>query len=97
MLMAPLYRKWLPAIVFWGLVGISLAFYKRYPWVDTLWYSGAMLFLLMVAGYSIIQIVRHRHETTTISYQGLPRWLRKFMLDEQDPSGADTTANRNRK
>jgi len=95
--MALLDRKWLPAIVFWSLFGVSLAFYKRYPWVDTLWYSAAMLFLLMVAGYSIIQIVRHRHESTTISYQGLPRWLQKFSLDEKDPSDAGPTANRNGK
>ncbi|HKM48842.1 MAG TPA: hypothetical protein VJX69_14720 [Terriglobales bacterium] len=95
--MAPSSRKWLPAIVFWGLFGISLAFYKRYPWLDTLWYGVAMLFLLMIAGYSIIQIVRRRHETTTISYRGVPRWLEKFSLDEKDPSDADTTANGNLK
>ena len=97
MVMALLDRKWLPAIIFWGLFGVSLALYKRYPWLDTLWYSVAMLFLLVVAGYSIVQIVRHRHETTTSSYQGLPRWLQKFSLDEKDPSDAGTTANRNRK
>jgi hypothetical protein len=95
--MAPIIRKWLPALIFWGLFAVSLALYERYPWLDTLWYGVAMLFLLVVAGYSIVQIVRHRHETTTISYRGVPRWLAKFSLDEEGTPHPRTTPNRSRK
>ena len=77
-------RKWIPAIVFWVLFAISIALYGRYPWLDTVWYAGCMLFLLAVAGFSLAQIFRRRHATTTISYRGVPRWLERFSLDEDN-------------
>jgi hypothetical protein len=77
-------RRWIPAIVFWALFIVSLGLYDRYPWLDTVWYAAGMLFLLLVASYSVVRIFRHRHETTTISYQGIPRRLERFFLDEDD-------------
>lgn len=77
-------RRWIPAIAFWVLFAVSFAFYGRYPWLDTLWYAAYVLFVFFLAVFSVVQICRHRHEMTTISYQGLPRWLERFLLDEND-------------
>jgi hypothetical protein len=77
-------RKWVPAIIFWTLFAVSMGLYNRYPWLDTVWYAAAELFLIVVAVYSVIHIFRHRHETTTISYRGIPRWLARFSSDEKD-------------
>jgi hypothetical protein len=73
-------RRWIPAIVFWGLFILSMVLYERYPWLDTVWYAALMLFLVFLAGCSVVQIFRHRHGTATI--WGVPRWLDRFLLDK---------------
>jgi len=80
-------RRWIPAIVFWTLFIASIGLYERYPWLDTAWYAAGMLFLIFMAVYSVAQTFRHRHETSTISYKGIPRWLERFSLDEEDRDG----------
>ena len=40
--------SWIPGIAFWVLFLGSLALAKRYPWLDTIWYFGWMLVLLVV-------------------------------------------------
>ena len=81
--------KWLQPILFWGLFAVSLYFYERHPWLDSVWYLVPMMFLLFIAAYSLVQAFRHRHETTTISYRGIPRCLEKFSLDEGDSGRTD--------
>lgn len=80
--MAIRWRSWIPTLTFWTLFLISLGLGKRYPVLNTVWYLAGMLFLLIVSLYSLIHIYRHRHETSSISYRGVPRWLERFSLDE---------------
>jgi hypothetical protein len=88
--------KWLPAILFWGLFGVSLYLRERHPWVASAWYLVPLMLLLFVAGYSVVHAIRHRHETTTISYRGIPRWLEKFSLDEEGPRRSNDTKSNER-
>lgn len=76
--------RWIPAIIFWALFIVSIGLYERYPWLDTVWYFALLFFILFVAVYSVVHIHRHRHEATAIAYQGVPRWLERFFLDERD-------------
>ena len=83
------WRGWIFAVVFWTLFAASVGLYKRYQWLDTAWYIAMMIFLFAVSAYSVIYKFRHCHETSGISYQGIPRWLQQFSLDEEnrDKSG----------
>lgn len=76
-------RNWIPGIAFWALLLGSLALGKRYPWLDTVWYSAWMLFLLVVGVYAVVQIFRNRHETGGfVGYRGVPRWVVTLFGDE---------------
>ncbi len=77
------WRGWIVPVVFWTLFLTSIGLGKRYPWLDTVWYIAGMLFLLGVSVYSVAYAVRHRGETGSISYKGIPRRLERFSLDEE--------------
>jgi hypothetical protein len=78
-------RSWIPGIVFWVLFLGSLAFGKRYPWLDAVWYWAWMLFLLVVAVYSVKQIFSNRHETGgVVGYRSVPRWVVTLFGGEVD-------------
>src|SRR5262249_34245667 len=79
-------RTWIPGIVFWALFLVSLALAGRYPWLDTVWYGVWMAFLLVVAGYAVIQIFRNRDRTDGfVGYRGVPRWVVTIFGDEVEP------------
>jgi hypothetical protein len=84
MTMGSMKRRWIPAITFWTLFLVSTGLAERYPWLDTVRYAAAMLFLLGVSFYSLVHVFRHRHETSSISYRAIPRWLERFSPDEKD-------------
>jgi hypothetical protein len=74
--MNPGWRSWIPGIVVWTWLLVSLALAKRYPWVDAVFNAVWMLLLLVVAVASVIHIFRHRHESGGhIAYRGVPRWV----------------------
>jgi len=77
-------RGWLPTILFWVLFAGSLGFGRRYPWLDTVCYAAGMLFILGLSAYTIIDKLRHRHESGWLSYRAMPRWLQRLLIDE-DP------------
>ena len=77
-------RSWIPTTLFWVLFAASLGFGRRYSWLDTLWYGALVLTLVGLSAYSLIHVFRHRHETGSISYPGVPSWLRRFFFDEED-------------
>jgi len=78
--------SWIPGIAFWVLFLGSLALAKRYPWLDTIWYFGWMLVLLVVCVYAVTQIFRRRKETDGyIGYRGLPRWVVTLFGDDVEP------------
>ncbi|MFZ0992127.1 MAG: hypothetical protein WBL97_19105 [Candidatus Sulfotelmatobacter sp.] len=52
--------------------------------MDTIWVSGAYLFLFIVAVFSVVQTFRDRKKTGQFSYRGVPRWLTRF-LGGDDP------------
>jgi hypothetical protein len=79
------YRRWIPGVVFWVLFVGSLAFSRRYPWLDTMWYAAWMLFLIIVAVCATLQILRNRHETGgLVGYRGVPRWAVTLFGGEVD-------------
>jgi len=79
------WRGWIPAVIFWAAFLVSVGLGKHYSRLDTVWYAAGMLFLLGLSGYSLVYKFRHRRETGGISYQGIPRPLQRFLLDEKDP------------
>jgi len=85
------WRSWIPPVIFWALFLVSLGLGKRYSWLDTVWYAAGMLFLLGLSVFSVVHKFRHRHETSSISYQGVPRWLERFSLDEEEPGQPPVT------
>jgi len=79
-------RSWIPGIVFWALLLVSLGLYERYPWVDTVWYGAWMLFLLVIAVYAVVQIFSNRQEAGGyVGYRGVPRWVVTLFGDEVEP------------
>jgi len=87
-------RNWIPTIAFWILFAASLALGKHYPWLDTVWYGALVLVLLALSAYSLTYTFRHRHETDSISYQGVPGWLQRFFFDEEDSDSSARADNR---
>jgi len=80
------YRSWIPGVVFWILFVGSLAFSKRYPWLDAAWIAAWMLFLVIVGVYATLQIFRKRHESGgVVGYRGVPRWVVTLFSGEVDP------------
>jgi threonine/homoserine/homoserine lactone efflux protein len=73
------HRQTITAIVFWMLFLGSFAFSHHYPGLDTVWVSGAYLFLFAVAVFSLIQTFRDHKEKGQFSYRGVPRWLTRFL------------------
>jgi hypothetical protein len=70
------YQNWIPGVVVWAWLLLSLGLAKRYPWVDTIWFVAWMLFLVVVAVGSAVYTFRHRHETGgVVGYRGVPRWV----------------------
>jgi len=79
-------RTWIPGIVFWALLLISLALGQRCPWLDQVWYGAWMLFLLVVSIYAVTQIFRQRDQSDGyVGYRGVPRWVVTLFGDEVDP------------
>ena|SRR5713226_9626561 len=77
------WRSWIPAIVFWTLFVVSIGLGERYPWLDTVWYAAWMLFLVVVAVYAVVHIIRHRHDSGGyVGYRGAPGWVGKFFGDD---------------
>jgi hypothetical protein len=70
------WRRWIPGIVIWTWLLVSLALVKRYPWVDAVFNVVWLSLLLIVAVASAIRIFRHRRESGGyIAYRGVPRWV----------------------
>lgn len=78
------HRQSITAVAFWVLFLGSFAFRNRYKTLDTVWVSGAYLFLFIVAVFSVVQTFRDRKKTGQFSYRGVPRWLIRF-LGGDDP------------
>ena len=78
------WRSWIPGIVFWLLFLVSLALGKRYLWLDTVWYGAWMLFLVVIAVFSVVQIFRKRDEMSGyVGYRGVPRWVVRLFGDDE--------------
>ena len=80
-------KKWIPTAIFWILFATSIGLGKRYPWLDTVWYVALLIVMLVLSVYSMIHVFRHRHETGSISYRGVPSWMRRFFVDEDYEKG----------
>ena len=73
------WRRWIPAMVIWAWLLVSLALVKNHPWLNTLWNAVWLLVLLVIAVASVIHVFRHRHETGgLVGYRGVPRWVVAF-------------------
>lgn len=86
-------RGWTQVLVFWILFAASIGLGRGYPWLDTIWYAAGVLVLLSLSIYSIVYRIRHSRETGTITYQGLPRWLVRFSMDEYAECRSDSVAS----
>jgi hypothetical protein len=78
------HRQTITAIVFWGLFLGSIAFVRRFPGLDTAWVFAGYLFLSGVAVFSLIQTFRDHKERGQFSYRGVPRWLSRFLSENEN-------------
>lgn len=70
------YRSWIPGIVFWTLFLISIGTARRSGWVDPVWKAAWMLFLIVIAIWSLVEMFHNRHATGgCVGYRGVPGWV----------------------
>ena len=90
------WRSWIPAVVFWTLFLVSLGLGERYPWLDTVWYAAWMVFLIIVAVYSVMEMFRHHHEAGGyVGYRGVPRWVATMFGDDVEQRRKSSSARKN--
>ena len=77
-------RTTIASIVFWVLFIGSFGLYKRYPLVDTVWVFVGRLCILALAVFTLVKAYLDHGKTRAFSYQGYPRWLERFLMDEED-------------
>lgn len=77
-------RTTIATILFWSLFVGSFGLYKRYPLVDTIWVVTGRLCILALAVFTLVKAYKDHGKTGTFSYQGYPRWLLRFLIDEED-------------
>jgi len=85
------------SIVFWIGFIASLGVYKYFPVIDTVWVIALRLVLLALAVFTLIRAFRHHTTTGEFSYQGYPKWLLRFLIDEEKdgpPKAGQTTLGR---
>lgn len=78
--------RWIAPAAFWILFATSIGLGRRYAWLDTAWYVLGMLVILALAVYSVIHSVRNRGQEGALSSKGIPRWLERFLLDQEADS-----------
>ena len=76
-------RKWISILVFWVLFAASITLATRYLWIKTLWYLAGLLVIVTLSIYSLAYAIRHPDETGDLSVQGIPRWVRRFVEDDE--------------
>jgi hypothetical protein len=67
LLMSRKSSTWIPTVIFWILFAGSIGLGTRFPWLDTVWYAGLLLFLL---GISVIC------SSTKFAVGMVPKWCR---------------------
>ena len=76
-------QRWLPAVLFWTLFLVSIGLGERYRWIDTAWYAAAMVFLVVVSIFSVVQIFRNRDRAEGyVGYRGVPAWVVRLFGDD---------------
>lgn len=74
-------------ISFWALFLASAALSARYRWLDTAWLFACILFGIIASVFSIVEMFRnHRVSGEYIYYRGVPRWMRRFLVDDEQYS-----------
>ncbi|MGA2346086.1 MAG: hypothetical protein ABSF93_08780 [Candidatus Sulfotelmatobacter sp.] len=77
-------RTTLVSIAFWIVFIASFGLYKYFPVIDYVWVIALRLALLALAVVTLIRALRHHRTTGEFSYQGYPKWLLRFLIDEED-------------
>jgi hypothetical protein len=71
-------------ISFWALFLASAALSARYRWLDTAWLFACILFGIIASVFSVGEMFRnHRVSGEYIYYRGVPRWMRRFLVDDE--------------
>ena len=77
-------RRWIGVIGFWILFVASIAFVRRYPWLDTVWLAFLSLLVATIAFRSVRGIFRHGDRRGEyIYYSGVPKFLWCFVLSDE--------------
>src|ERR1019366_5667555 len=76
--------RWIAVLAFWLFAALSLAMYRRYPWIDAMW-LGAFLFpAIATSVYFVVDVVLHPRDPQSVN--GYPRWFLRFAFDEKKPA-----------
>lgn len=73
-------------LIFWALFIGSFGLYRWYPLVDTVWVVTGRSLILALAVFTLVKAYRDHGKTGTFSYQGYPRWLLRFLIDDDEDS-----------
>lgn len=82
-------RTTIAALVFWIIFIGSFGLYRRFPLVDTVWVVVGRLSILALAIFALIKACRDHEKAGRLTYQGLPRWLERFLMDEEESRPPD--------
>lgn len=77
-------RRWKTAFIFWELYTVSVAFYKDYPWVDTIWMAVSVLGVLSLSMHLLVKEFGSGGDARIHgrSRLGYPKWLIHFLRDD---------------
>lgn len=76
-------RTTVVSIAFWIVFIASFGLYKYFPLIDTVWVVVLRVVLFALAVLTLARTFRHQATTGEFSYHGYPKWLLRFLIDEE--------------
>jgi hypothetical protein len=79
-------RPWIFGILFWllFLISIFVGLNGHFPWLDTAWAFGRVLFVAVTSVLIIVEVSRSPDGSGEyVYYRGMPRFMRSLLMDDE--------------